>query len=76
MTAKARMLRLKAEACRVLADISEDTTRKAHRLEQADQWQAMANEVEREQLNKPEPTIGLSEAWSATIPRRSDPNEQ
>jgi hypothetical protein len=40
------MLRLKAEACRVLADVSDNLTRKAHWLEQADHWQALPTEVE------------------------------
>lgn len=68
---QARLLRLKAEACRVLADISEDVTSKAWRLEQADHWQALATKIEREQLRKPAPTIELGEAWPARCGNRS-----
>jgi hypothetical protein len=65
MRSQPRLLRLKAEACRVLAEISEDITRKANWLEQADQWQALATEIEREQLRRPAPTIVLGDAWPA-----------
>jgi hypothetical protein len=66
MRNQARLLRLKAEACRVWAEISEDIARKAHWLEQADHWQALATEVERKQLRRPPPTIVLGEAWPVT----------
>ena len=66
MRNQARLLRLKAEACRVWAEISADITRKAHWLEQADHWQALATEVEREQSGKPAPTIVIGEAWPMT----------
>ena len=66
MRNQARLLRPKAEACRVWAEISEDITRKAHWLEQADHWQALATRAEHEQLRKPAPTIVLGEAWPVT----------
>jgi hypothetical protein len=73
MRSQPRLLRLKAEACCVLAEISEDITRKAHWLEQADQWQELAKKIEREQLREPAPTIALDETWPATTRSQSNP---
>jgi len=62
----ARVLRLKAEACRLLADISKDVMREAHWLEQAHHWETLATKVAREQSRKSAPTIVLSDAWPVT----------
>jgi hypothetical protein len=60
------LLRLKAEACRVMAGISKDAAREAHWLEQARHWEVLAEEVAREQLGTLAPTIALGDAWPVT----------
>ena len=60
---KVLLLRLKAEACRVMAGISKDATREADWLEQAHHWEELAKEVARDQLRRPAPTIVLGDAW-------------
>ena len=60
------LLRLKAEACRVLAEICNDVTRETHWLEQAQHWETLATEIARKQSRKPASTIVLSDAWPVT----------
>jgi hypothetical protein len=46
-------LRLKAEACRRLADITEDTQRKALWIERADHWEQLASKAATRPQRKP-----------------------
>lgn len=41
-------LRIKAEACRRLAEITTDASRRVHWLRRADDWEALANKAQRE----------------------------
>jgi len=47
MPDKAAELRMKAEACRRLADMSDDALQKAIWLERADDWEGLAKKAER-----------------------------
>jgi hypothetical protein len=50
-------LRLKAEACRRLADMFEEPERKAHWSERAADWERLATEAEKRPLTKAAPKI-------------------
>ena len=65
------LLHLKAEACRVLAEISNDAAREAHWLEQARHWEGLATEASREQSRNPALKIALSDAWPVAVQSHS-----
>jgi hypothetical protein len=46
-------LRMRAEACRRLADIADDEANKALWLKRADHWEEMAAKAEKEILTRP-----------------------
>jgi hypothetical protein len=48
-------LRLKAEACRQLADTSEEAKRKALWIERAEHWEKLAKEAEKRAAKKTRP---------------------
>jgi hypothetical protein len=57
-------LRMKAEACRRLAELTEDAERKTVWLVRADHWESLAAKAERRQQRNPAKTSALSASAS------------
>jgi hypothetical protein len=54
---EAALLRLKAEACRRLADIAEDEYRKALWIERAHHWEQLAAKTEKQPRRQKPPKV-------------------